>query len=69
VTAALDREVIYNAISAEAYRAVGLPGGADGQHVQFKRDFNEMFCRVRGVELARVPRPALQTFKVWLARD
>ncbi len=59
----------------DGQRAIGLPMGSKklpamagdrgpGQRVQFKRDFNEMFCRVRNVELARVLQPALQIFEV-----
>jgi hypothetical protein len=36
---------------------------------QFKRDFNEYFCGVRNLEVARALNPALQSFDAWLAQN
>ncbi|MCC6858532.1 MAG: NmrA/HSCARG family protein [Bryobacterales bacterium] len=67
---ALGREVRYNSISPEAYRALGFPGAEDlGNMFQFKRDFNEMFCAARNPVVARGLNPELQTFARWLERN
>ena len=36
---------------------------------QFKRDFNEIYCGARNVEVARGVNSELQTFDEWLARN
>lgn len=69
-TKVLGREVVYNAVPPEVYRGLGFPGAEDlGNMFQFKRDFNEDFCRARSVAFSRSLNPALQTFEVWLARN
>ena len=51
------------------FRSFGFPGADDlGNMFQFKRDFNDYFCGVRDLELARELNPELQTFEEWLAR-
>lgn len=67
---ALGREVRYNAITPEQYRAFGFPGADDlGNMFQFKRDFEAQFCAARSVAVSRALNPALQTFEQWLARN
>jgi uncharacterized protein YbjT (DUF2867 family) len=67
---ALGEEVVYNAISPEAYRGLGFPGAEDlGNMFQFKRDFNDYFCSARSIELSRELNPSLQDFQTWLARN
>lgn len=69
-TKALEREVRYNSISPDAYRALGFPGAEDlGNMFQFKRDFNESFCSARDPKAARALNPELQTFEQWLAQN
>jgi uncharacterized protein YbjT (DUF2867 family) len=69
LTKALGREVAYNAVTPEVYRAFGFPGADDmGNMFQFKRDFNEDYCRSRSVELARSLNPELLSFDAWLAK-
>jgi uncharacterized protein YbjT (DUF2867 family) len=64
---ALGEEVVYNAVPADVYRSFGFPGADDlGNMFQFKRDFNEDFCRVRSVETSRELNPGLQSFAQWL---
>ena len=66
---ALGREVGYNAITPEAYRALGFPGADDmGNMFQFNRDFSDYFAGVRDIAFARSLDPDLQTFEQWLAR-
>jgi len=36
---------------------------------QFKREFEEMYCGARSLELSRALNPKLQTFDAWLARN
>jgi uncharacterized protein YbjT (DUF2867 family) len=53
-TKALGREVAYNAIPPEIYRAFGFPGAEDlGNMFQFNRDFAEYFCGARSVDFSR----------------
>ena len=67
---ALGREVRYNAVEPEVFRGFGFPGADDlGNMFQFKRDFEEYFCGVRNVDLARQLNPELQSFATWLSRN
>ena len=64
---ALGREVLYNAVSPEAYRSFGFPGAEDlGNMFQFKSDFEAAFCGARSVEETRRLHPGLLTFAAWL---
>ena len=70
LTKALGEEVRYNDVPPEVYRSFGFPGAEDlGNMFQFKRDFNEYFCGVRNLEVARALNPALQSFDAWLAQN
>jgi uncharacterized protein YbjT (DUF2867 family) len=67
---ALGQEVTYNAVSPEAYRSAGFPGAEDlGNMFQFKRDFEQVFCGARSLEVSRKLNPSLQTFEMWLAQN
>lgn len=67
---ALGEPVDYDAMAPEDFRALGFPGADDlGNMFQFKRDFNEDFCRVRSVEESRKLNPGLQSFEEWLGRN
>jgi uncharacterized protein YbjT (DUF2867 family) len=67
---ALGREVRYNAVSAETYRGFDFAGAEDaGNMFQFYRDFNDVLCGARNVELSRSLNPALKTFDAWLAAN
>ncbi|HET6369726.1 MAG TPA: NmrA/HSCARG family protein [Nitrospiria bacterium] len=69
-TQALGEEVRYNDVPPEVYRGFGYPGADDmGNMFQFKRDFNEVFCGVRDLNVARALNPALMTFEKWLAEN
>jgi len=66
----LGQEVRYNAVSPEVYRGFGFPGAEDlGNMFQFKRDFNEVFCGARNLDVSRALNPSLQTFDAWLAEN
>ena len=70
MTRALGREVVYNDVAPEVYRAFGFPGADDlGSMFQFKRDFESDFCGARDLAVARSLNPALQTFEQWLAAN
>jgi uncharacterized protein YbjT (DUF2867 family) len=67
---AVGKTVRYNAVTPEVYRGFGFPGADDlGNMFQYKRDFNEEFCRARNVDNARSLYPGLQTFEQWLAAN
>jgi uncharacterized protein YbjT (DUF2867 family) len=67
---ALKREVRYNPVSPEEYRRLNVPGAEELANMfQFKRDFQDVFCRVRDVAFSRALNPSLQTFAMWLARN
>ena len=70
LTKALGQEVRHNAVSPEAYRGFGFPGAEDlGNMFQFKRDFEQVFCGARNLDVARALNPSLQTFDTWLAQN
>jgi uncharacterized protein YbjT (DUF2867 family) len=70
LTEALRREVRYNDVPPEVYRALSFPGADDlGNMFQFKRDFQEAFCSPRNVNFSRSLNPELQTFKEWLVKN
>jgi uncharacterized protein YbjT (DUF2867 family) len=70
LTRALGRPVRYSDVPPEVYRSLGFPGAEDlGNMFQFKRDFNEDFCRARDVNFSRQLNPELLSFDAWLARN
>jgi len=70
MTRALGQEVRYNEVPPEVYRSFGFPGAEDlGNMFQFKRDFEEIYCGARNLEVSRMLNPALQSFDVWLAAN
>jgi uncharacterized protein YbjT (DUF2867 family) len=67
---ALGREVRYNDVPPEVFRAGGFPGAEDlGNMFQFKRDFQNAFCGARDTDKARELLPSLQGFQGWLAEN
>jgi uncharacterized protein YbjT (DUF2867 family) len=65
---ALGQTVQYEDVSPEVYRTFDFPGAQDLANMfQFKRDFQDVFCGARSVELSRQLNPLLQTFDRWLA--
>lgn len=69
-TEVLGKEVRYNSVPPHVYRGFGFPGADDlGNMFQFKRDFEEYFCRVRSPNFARSLNSSLQNFKTWLTQN
>jgi uncharacterized protein YbjT (DUF2867 family) len=69
-TKALGKPVRYNAVEPAIYRGFGFPGADDlGNMFQFKRDFNDDFCRIRDLTFSRLLNPELQRFDQWLAAN
>ena len=67
---ALGEPVIYNAMPASDYRALGFPGAEDlGNMFQYKAMFNREFCRARNVTASRTLNPALLSFREWLKQN
>jgi uncharacterized protein YbjT (DUF2867 family) len=67
---ALGREVGYNAIPPDAFRALEFPNAEDfGNMFQYFRDFSDEFCEARSIEESRELDPRLQTFEQWLAEN
>ncbi len=70
LTKALGQEVRYNDVSPEVYRSFGFPGAEDlGNMFQFKRDFEQVYCGARNLDVARALNPSLQTFERWLSEN
>jgi uncharacterized protein YbjT (DUF2867 family) len=70
LTKALGQEVKYNAISPEAFRALGFPGAYDlGNMFQFNSEFEQDCCDARSISETKSLNPELQTFDRWLAQN
>ncbi len=66
----LGQKVRYNDVPPEVYRGFGFPGAEDlGNMFQFKRDFNDIFCGARNLDITRGLNPSLETFDAWLERN
>src|SRR5580765_645551 len=69
LTRALGKTVRYTDVDPADFRTWDFPGAAElSNMLQFKRDFQEVFCTARSVERSRQLNPALQTFDAWLSR-
>jgi len=67
---ALGQQVRYTDVPPEVYRTFDFPGAPDLSNMfQFKRDFQDLFCEARSVELSRQLNPRLQTFDRWAAEN
>jgi uncharacterized protein YbjT (DUF2867 family) len=67
---ALGVPVRYTDVPPEVYRSFGFPGADDmGNMFQFKRDFNDYYCKSRSIEFARSLNPELQSYEQWLAAN
>ena len=70
MSCALREAVTYDAVSTDAYRALGFPGADDLANMfAFKREFEHSYCASRSVACARELHPALMDFATWLARN
>lgn len=70
LTNALGREVRYNNVTPESYRAFGFPGADDlGNMFQFYRDFDEVCNSVRDVKFSKELNPELKSFETWLSEN
>lgn len=70
LTKALGKEVLYNDVFPDAYRAFGFPGAEDlGNMFQFKHDFEDYFCGARSLDFSRSLNPSMHTFESWLAEN
>ncbi|MFO1310465.1 MAG: NmrA/HSCARG family protein [Burkholderiales bacterium] len=69
LSAALGKDIRHNAMSPEAYRALGFPGAEDlGNMFQFYRDFEGPLNALRDVSRSRELNPSLMSFDQWLAK-
>jgi uncharacterized protein YbjT (DUF2867 family) len=70
MTKALGRVVLYHDVPPEVYREFGFPGADDlGNMFQFMRDFEDVFCGARKLEVARKLNPSMQNLEAWLAEN
>jgi uncharacterized protein YbjT (DUF2867 family) len=68
LTKALGRQVRYQDVDPADFRTWDFPGAAElSNMLQFKRDFQDIFCGNRSVERSRQLNPAMQTFDGWLS--
>jgi uncharacterized protein YbjT (DUF2867 family) len=66
LSAALSKQVRYEPLSHEKYRALGFPGSDDlGNMFQFYCEFNEAFTGLRDLTLTRKLNPELKSFTQW----
>jgi len=69
LSAALGKDIRHNAMTPEAYRALGFPGADDlGNMFQFYRDFAGPLNTLRDVARSRELNPSLLSFDQWLAK-
>ena len=69
LTKAIGRTVRYMDVDPADFRTWDFPGAAElSNMLQFKRDFQDVFCGSRSVERSRQLNPAMQTFDGWLSR-
>jgi uncharacterized protein YbjT (DUF2867 family) len=67
---ALGQPVRYHEITPETYRGFGFPGADDlGNMFQVYRDFDQVLCETRSLDVSRALNPELQSFDQWLARN
>ena len=67
---ALGQTVRYNEVDPAVYRGFGFPGADDlGNMFQFNRDFADMFCAARSLDVSRTLNPRLKTFSAWLEEN
>jgi uncharacterized protein YbjT (DUF2867 family) len=66
----LKRDVVYDAVEPDDYRAAGFPGAEEmGNMFQYKRDFEKEYCAIRDVAMCRLLYPKLKTFDQWLTEN
>jgi hypothetical protein len=67
---ALGKEIYYNEVTPDQYRAFGFPGADDlGNMFQFYRDFDQVCNEVRDVKFSRELNPELKSFDRWLGEN
>jgi uncharacterized protein YbjT (DUF2867 family) len=67
---AISKDVNYNTVPFDAYRAFGFPGADDlGNMFQFNHDFADSFNGRRSIELSRKLNPELKSFEMWLEEN
>jgi uncharacterized protein YbjT (DUF2867 family) len=70
LSAAVGKDVKYNAVPFEVYRSFGFPGADDlGNMFQFYHDFNDAYAGARDLGFSKKLNPELQDFKTWLAAN
>jgi uncharacterized protein YbjT (DUF2867 family) len=70
LSAAFGEPVAYNAVTPEAFRALGFPGAVElGNMWQFKRDFEAAYLGRRDLSRVRALNPAAASFTTWLAAN
>ena len=67
MTKALGRKVVYNSVTADAYRAFGFPGAVElGNMFQFYDECVKEVGDMRDVARSRKLNPQLQSFETWI---
>ncbi|MCK0147861.1 NmrA/HSCARG family protein [Arenibacter sp. F26102] len=63
-------EIGFKDIPADDYRKLDFPGADDlGNMFQFKKEFEDYFCKARDVNFTRELNPSLMSFKSWLIKN
>jgi len=69
LSSALGKDIRHNAMTPEAYRALGFPGADDlGNMFQLYRDYAGRLNSLRDVARSRELNPSLMSFDDWLAK-
>ncbi|MGC1418644.1 MAG: NmrA/HSCARG family protein [Acidimicrobiales bacterium] len=67
---ALGKDVRYNAVSPDAYRAFGFPAAEElGNMFQFNAEFSDSYCADRDLDFSRKLNPDLHSFDRWLEEN
>ncbi len=63
-------EIVFKDIPADSYRKLDFPGAEDlGNMFQFKKEFEDYFCKARDVNFTKELNPQLMTFSTWLTKN
>jgi hypothetical protein len=70
LTKVLGVDVVYNEVTPDVFRSFGFPGADDmGNMFQYKRDYEEEYCKARNIDFSRSLNPELMSFEKWVVNN